>query len=70
MAKFFGKVRLFISETISELQKSVWPTKAELKDSTLVVLFATLLVGAYIALCDFSFFNIIDFLTGLVSPSA
>ena len=45
-----------------ELKKAVWPTKSELRDSTIVVFFATLLLGAYVALADFSVYNWIQLL--------
>jgi preprotein translocase subunit SecE len=44
------KRAIFLGETSQSLKKSVWPTKKELRDSTIVVLFATLLLGAYVAL--------------------
>lgn len=66
MANPFRKVRLFIGETSVELKKAVWPTKTELRDSTIVVFVATLLLGAFISLADFSVFNWVQLLTNLV----
>ncbi len=66
MANPFRKIRIFFGETVGELQKSVWPTRKELKDSTIVVMIALALMGAYIAVADFSIYNWITFLTGLV----
>ena len=66
MANPFRSVRIFFGETVSELQKSVWPTRTELKDSTIIVMIAILLMGAYIAVADFSVYNWIAFLTELV----
>ena len=37
----FTSVRLFYKETLVELKKASWPTKTELRDSTIVVLLAT-----------------------------
>jgi preprotein translocase subunit SecE len=48
------------------LKKAVWPTKSELRDSTVVVFVATLLLGAYVALADFSVYNWIQLLTNWV----
>ena len=42
MANPFRTVRIFASELVGELQKASWPTKTELKDSTIVVIVATL----------------------------
>lgn len=66
MANPFRKVRIFLGETSTELKKAVWPTKKELRDSTIVVFFATLLLGAFIALADFSVYNWIQLLTNMV----
>ena len=66
MANPVRTARNFIGETSTELKKAVWPTKAELRDSTIVVFIATLLLGGYIALADFSVYNWIQFLTNLV----
>jgi len=66
MANPFSKARVFLGETSTELKKAVWPTKTELRDSTVVVFIAALLLGAFIALADFSVFNWIQFLTNLV----
>jgi preprotein translocase subunit SecE len=66
MANPFRKSRIFLGETSTELKKAVWPTKTELRDSTIVVFIATLLLGAYVALADFSVYNWIQLLTNWV----
>ncbi|NBD38256.1 MAG: preprotein translocase subunit SecE [Verrucomicrobia bacterium] len=66
MANPFRKARLFLGETSQELKKAVWPTKTELRDSTVVVFIATLLLGAFISLADFSVYNWVQLLTNLV----
>ena len=48
----FTSIRLFYKETMTELKKATWPTKTELRDSTIVVLLATVLLGSFIALRD------------------
>jgi len=64
----------YISEVISELRKASWPWDLsekgfkrfrELSDSTVVVLVATLLLGAYVALFDFIMQSIVWLLTKL-----
>ena len=60
------RTRTFLNETTVELKKSIWPTWKELRDSTIVVLIATALLGAYIALADFSVYNWIQLLTDWV----
>ena len=46
-----------------ELKKASWPSKTELRDSTIVVLIATAILGTYIALIDFSLMNGVELLT-------
>lgn len=58
----FTKIRIFYGETLSELKKASWPTLRELRDHTIVVLVAVLLLGAYIALADFSVREVITLL--------
>ncbi|MFP4281393.1 MAG: preprotein translocase subunit SecE [Verrucomicrobiota bacterium] len=60
------RTRLFLSETTQELKKSVWPTGRELRDSTVVVLIATALLGAYVALADFAVYNWIELISATV----
>ncbi|MCD8483863.1 MAG: preprotein translocase subunit SecE [Verrucomicrobia bacterium] len=67
MANPFRKIRIFTSETQQELKKSVWPTREELRDSTIVVFIATALLGAYVALADFSIYNWVQLLTNWVA---
>ena len=43
----------YLAETREELKKCTWPTKDELKGSTVVVLIATLLLGLFIIGVDF-----------------
>jgi preprotein translocase subunit SecE len=62
----FRSIREFFSEMITELKKASWPTFVELRDSTIVVLLATVLLGTFIALSDFSLLNGVEFLTSLV----
>ena len=59
----FTSIRLFYKEMMSELKKASWPSKAELRDSTIIVLVATALLGCYIALIDFSLMNGVELLT-------
>ncbi len=61
-----ARVRLFLAETMQELQKSAWPTKEELKDSTFVVFIASVMLGVYITVADFSVYNFISACTNAV----
>jgi preprotein translocase subunit SecE len=67
MANPFRSVRLFTSELVGELQKASWPTKSELKDSTIVVIVACLLLGLFTSISDFALINVVDVVTEWVS---
>ncbi len=62
----FRKARVFYAETTTELKKASWPTRTELRDSTIAVIIAMLLLGIYIALIDFSLFEVVDLFADLV----
>ena len=51
---------------MTELKKASWPSKTELRDSTVVVLIATAILGSFIALTDFSLMNGVELLTSWV----
>jgi preprotein translocase subunit SecE len=63
----FRSTRIFLGEMVGELQKATWPTKAELRDSTVVVIVASLLLGVFTAISDFSLYQVVSFFTDLVS---
>ena len=67
MANPFRSVRLFTSELVGELQKASWPTKSELKDSTIVVIVACLLLGLFTSISDFALINVVDVVTEWVA---
>ena len=62
----FTSIRLFYKEMMIELKKATWPTKTELRDSTIIVLIATAILGSYIALIDFSLMIGVELLTSWV----
>jgi preprotein translocase subunit SecE len=66
MANPFSKVRLFSSELVGELKKASWPTWAELKDSTIVVIVACVLLGLFTSISDFALINVVDAVTEFV----
>lgn len=67
MANPFRKTRQFYFETLTELKKTVWPTRSELINSTIVVIVTMLLLGAFTALADFSVYSWVQMLTKLVT---
>jgi len=47
------KFQQYIKDVIQELKKVTWPSREELKGSTLVVLVFAILMGCFIASVDF-----------------
>ena len=56
------KISKFFTEAKIELKKVTWPSKDEVKGSTIVVLTITGLLGIYIGAVDFVLSNVIKFL--------
>jgi len=63
----FQSTRIFFGEMVGELQKASWPTKLELRDSTIVVITASALLGLFTAVSDFSLYQLVDLFTSWVS---
>lgn len=51
-AKAVEKVKSFIREARSELKKITWPGKQQVWYSTLIVIFVSVLVAAYLGIVD------------------
>ena len=66
----FTRVRVFFQEMLQELKKASWPTRLELRDSTVVVIIAMILLGGFITLSDWSVYNVVTLLTELVRAEA
>jgi preprotein translocase subunit SecE len=62
----FRVTRIFFGEMYTELQKASWPTRQELWDSTVVVIVASLLLGLFTSISDFSLYYFVDMFTKLV----
>jgi preprotein translocase subunit SecE len=63
----FQSTRIFVSEMVGELQKASWPTRTELRDSTVVVILAIMLLGIFTSISDFSLLQVVDLFTSFVS---
>ena len=63
----FRSTRIFLGEMVDELQKASWPTKAELRDSTIVVIVAAVVLGVFTSISDFSIGQGVLLFTDLVS---
>ncbi len=57
-----NKISKFLSESKAELKKVTWPTKDEVKGSTLVVVVLTALLASFIFIFDTIFSKLITFL--------
>ena len=66
MKNTFTIILLFYKEKMTELKNATWPTKTERRDSTIIVLISTAILGSYIALIDFSLMNGVELLTSWV----
>jgi preprotein translocase subunit SecE len=62
----FSAVRVFARETWEELLKCTWPTWAELRDSTIMVIAASVILGVFTAISDFSLTQVVILFTDLV----
>jgi len=63
----FRSTRIFLGEMVGELQKATWPTKAELRDSTIVVVAAAIILGVFTAISDLSLAQLVLLFTDWVS---
>ena len=63
----FSSARIFFTEMVGELQKATWPTRSELRDSTIVVIVAAVILGVFTSISDLALGQVVDLLTSLVS---
>ena len=63
----FQSTRIFVGEMVGELQKASWPTRSELRDSTIVVIMASFLLGLFTSISDFSLYQVVDLFTSMIS---
>jgi preprotein translocase subunit SecE len=58
----FEKTAGFFRETKQELNKVTWPSRNELWQATVVVIFATFVMSVFIAIADFTVSTIVRML--------
>jgi len=63
----FRSTRIFFGEMVDELKKASWPTKTELRDSTIVVIVAAAILGLFTSISDFALYQVVDLFTTWVS---
>jgi len=55
----FNKINNFIKEAMAELKKVIWPTKKDLKNSTIVVISTIIIASIFIGLIDIFFTKVL-----------
>ena len=55
LKNIFSKINNFIKEAMAELKKVIWPTKKDLKNSTIVVIYTIIIASIFIGLVDIFF---------------
>ena len=56
----FKHVKVFLLDVQKELKKVSWPTKSEIKESTLIVIIAVGISAVFIGVVDFFLGNILS----------
>lgn len=59
MKKIFERIKRFFREVFIEMKSVAWPTKADIKEGTIVVIVISGLVALFLGLVDFGFTNIV-----------
>ncbi len=62
----FRSTRIFFGEMVDELKKASWPTWTELRDSTVVVIVACVILGVFTSITDFSLTQVVLLFTSWV----
>jgi preprotein translocase subunit SecE len=60
------KFQNYIRDVISELRKVTWPTRDELKGSTITVVIFSIIASAYVFVVDFSLGRLVQFVQDLL----
>jgi len=66
----FRSTRIFVGEIVDELKKATWPTRQELRDSTVVVIVAAVILGLFTSISDFALYQVVDLFTGIATKLA
>ena len=59
LKSIFNKINNFIKEAMAELRKVIWPTKKDLKNSTIVVISTIIIASIFIGLIDIFFTKVL-----------
>ena len=58
----FGKIKVFLEQVNIELKKVTWPSREELKGSTIVVIVSTILLAIFIGIADYAISKLVNIL--------
>ena len=53
-------VKTFFSEVVTEMKKVSWPTRKEVRDTTVVVIIAVIIFGVYLFVIDLALQTILQ----------
>jgi preprotein translocase subunit SecE len=56
---FIEKLKIFIKEVRLEMSKVTWPTRGELRDSTVVVIVSVIVISAFIGVIDWILYSMV-----------
>ncbi|MEA2086993.1 MAG: preprotein translocase subunit SecE [Candidatus Caldatribacteriota bacterium] len=59
LKKIFNNISNFLKEAIAELKKVIWPTRKDLKNSTIVVISTIIIASIFIGLIDIFFTKVL-----------
>jgi len=59
LKQFIEKLKGFIKEVRLEMSKVTWPTRGELKDSTIVVIVSVIVISAFIGVIDWILYSMV-----------
>ncbi len=59
MKKRLDQLKAFLKEVKVEMSKVTWPTRAEIKDATVVVIISVVVIAAFIGVIDWILYQAI-----------
>lgn len=57
-----GKVKKYLNEVTKEMKKVSWPTRAQLRESTYIVIITMLIFTAFVYVIDLIMVKILEFI--------
>lgn len=57
-----GRVKKYLNEVTKEMKKVSWPTRAQLRESTYIVIITMLIFTAFVYIIDLLMVKIIEFI--------